>query len=132
MFINHEAICQVRPWHVTREDNLWFVRSSTDPKTVYVFLTQIGPEDWGFGTRKKFVLKSVRATGSTTASVLGHGSEVVEYQPKADPTPRFVQKEDGLHLDLMKAQRIYNQTKGPHSWPNPLVVKLTGVEHAAP
>jgi alpha-L-fucosidase len=53
-------------------------------------------------------------------------------QPGVDATSRFVQKENGLHLDLMKAQRIYNLTKGPHSWPHPMVVKLTGVEHAAP
>lgn len=132
MFINQEAIYQVRPWHVTNEGNLWFVRSSTDPKTIYVFLTRIGPEEWVFGTRKQFVLKSVRASAGTTVSVLGHDGQVVEYMPKADPTPRFVQKENGLHLDLMKAQRIYNLTKGPHSWPNPWVVKLTGVEYAAP
>jgi alpha-L-fucosidase len=132
MFINREAIYQVRPWHVTHEGNQWFVRSSTDPKTVYMFLTGIGPVDWAFGSRKQFVLKSVRATASTTVSVLGHGGEVVEYMPKADPTPRFAQQEDGLYLDLMKAQRIYNLTRGPHSWPNPMVVKLTGVEHAAP
>ncbi len=132
LFINREAIYQVRPWHVTRENNLWFVRSATDPKTVYVFLTQIRPEAWDFGTRKQFVLKSLRATESTTVSVLGHGGKVLEYAPKADPTPRFVQEKDGLHLDLMKAQRIYNQSKGPYSWPNPLVVKLTGVEYAAP
>jgi len=132
LFINQEAIYQVRPWHVTREDNLWFVRSATDPKTVYVFLTGITPEEWPYSTRKTFVLKSVRATAATTVSILGHGGKVVEYQPKTDPTPRFTQKDDGLHLDVMKAQRIYNQTRGPHSWPNPLVVKLTAVEHAAP
>ena len=132
LFINREAIYQVRPWHVTRENNLWFVRSSTDPQTVYVFLTQIGPEDWEFGKRRRFVVKSVRSTADTTISVLGHGGKVLEYSPKTDPAPRFEQHEDGLHLDVMKAQRVYNQSKGPHSWPNPLVIKLTGVEHATP
>lgn len=132
LFINQEAIYQVRPWHVTREGDCWFVRSSIKPGTVYVFLTKIGPEDWGFGKRRQFVLKSVRATANTAISVLGHDGKTLEYQPNVDPTPRFEQLQDGLHLDVMKAQRIYNQSRGPYSWPNPLVIKLTGVEHATP
>ena len=132
LFINGEAIYKVRPWHVTREGNIWFVRSATDAKTVYAFLTGIPAVDWNFGTRRQFVLKSVCATAGTAISILGHAGKVLEYSPKADPTPRFEQKNDGLHLDIMKAHRIYNQSKGPQSWPNPLVVKLTAVEPAAP
>jgi len=30
----------------------------------------------------------------------------------------------------MQAHRIYDDTSGPHNWPNPLVIRLTAVEHA--
>jgi alpha-L-fucosidase len=132
LFINGEAIYQVRPWHVTREGDIWLVRSATAPKTVYAFLTKIPAADWKFGARRQFVLRSVRAGAGTRISVLGHDGKVLEYSPKVDPTPRFAQKGAGLHLDIMKAQRIYNMSIGPYSWPNPLVVKLVGVEPATP
>jgi alpha-L-fucosidase len=122
LFINGEAIYRVRPWPTTREGDLWFVRSADQPGTLYVFLT--GLPDWKRGTRKSFLLTSARATAATTIGVLGHDGKVLEYSPQVDPSPRFAQKEDGLHLDIMRAQRIYNDSK----WPNPIVVKLTDVE----
>lgn len=122
LFINHEAIYHVRPWHHTREGDLWFTRHKDDPRTVYVFLTKQG--DWMRGKRKKFVLETLKATADTQISVLGHGGKILEYSPKADPAPKFSQKDDGLHLDIMLAQRIYNNS----IWPNPVVVKLTAVD----
>jgi alpha-L-fucosidase len=122
LFINGEAIYKVRPWHVTREGDVWFTRSAADPATVYAFLTNQG--NWARGKRKSFVVKSLKATAATRISVLGHDGKILEYSPKADPAPKFVQKDDGLHLDIMLAQRIYNNSL----WPNPVVVKLTAVE----
>jgi alpha-L-fucosidase len=124
MFINDEAIYRVRPWHVTNEGPLWFTRSADDPKTVYVYLT--GQGEWMRGKRKNFVVRSVKATDTTRISVLGHDGKILEYSPKADASPKFSQKADGLHLDIMLAQRIYNNSL----WPNPVVVKLTDVEPA--
>lgn len=126
MFINDEAIYRVRPWHVTHEGDVWFTRSADDPKTVYAYLT--GQGEWQRGQRKKFVLKSLKATEATRISVLGHDGKILEYKPKADAAPKFSQKPDGLHLDIMLAQRIYNNSL----WPNPVVVKLTAVEPVKP
>ena len=126
LFINHEAIYHVRPWHHTREGDVWFTRDKDDPKTVYAFLTNQG--EWLRGKRKQFVLKSLKATAATQISVLGHDGKVLEYAPKVDPAPKFVQQDDGLHLDIMLAQRIYNNSL----WPNPVVVKLTAVEPVQP
>ncbi len=126
LFINGEAIYKVRPWHVTREGDVWFTRSAAEPATVYAFLTKQG--EWPRGKRKSFVLKSLKATAATQISVLGHDGKILEYAPKADASPKFSQKADGLHLDIMRAQRIYNNSL----WPNPVVVKLTAVEPARP
>ena len=79
---------------------------------------------WGYGKRRQFVIKSARATKKTELAILGHNGRVLEYNPKADPTPRFEQKEDGLHIDVMRAQRLYNDK----TWPNPIVARITNVE----
>ena len=122
LFINHEAIYQVRPWHHTREGDAWFTCHKDDPKTVYVFLTN--QADWVRGKRREFVLDTIKATANTRISVLGHDGKVLEYAPKVNPAPTFIQKDGKLHLDIMRAQRIYNNSR----WPNPIVVKLTAVE----
>jgi alpha-L-fucosidase len=122
-FINQESIYEVRPWIITNEENIWFSKSKED-KTIYAYLTKI--PDWPRGERKDFVLRSVESTEQTKISVLGQSGELVEYEPKADASSRFEQKEDGLHISVVRAQRIYNN----HKWPNPIVVKIENVEPA--
>ncbi len=123
MFINGEAIHGVRPWHVIREGNIWFTRAKDDD-TVYAFLTRL--PDWKRGDRKEFVLRSVRATAETTVSVLGQTGRVLEYNTKVIPETRWSQEADGLHVSVVRAQRIYNDSK----WPNPIVLRITGTEAA--
>jgi len=122
-FINHEAIEAVRPWIITNEENIWFT-ASKDKRTVYAVIT--GLPDWAKGDRKEFVLGSVKATANTTISVLGQNDKVTEYQNQLDVRSRYEQKEDGLHISVAKAQRVYDNYK----WPNPITVKITNVEPA--
>ena len=119
-FTYGESIEAVRPWVVTNEGNLWFTKKK-DENTVYVFIMRT---PWKMGERKKFSLRSVRATASTQLSVLGSDGKILEYQPEADAASHFRQDEKGLHLDVIMAQRLYNERK----WPDPLVLKLTNVE----
>jgi len=121
LFINGEAIYNIRPWHVIREGEIWFTRAK-DANTVYAFITKI---DWPKGERKTFTLKSVRATDTSKIEILGQSGRVLEYQPKVNPRATWTQEGDGLHITAMRAQRIYNNTK----WPNPVVIKIT---HALP
>lgn len=119
-FINHEAIENVRPWIITHENNIWFT-ASKDRKTVYAVIT--GIPDWARGDRKEFVLGSVEATPDTKISVLGQNDQVTEYQIGKDVLSKFIQKKDGLHISIVRAQRIYNNNK----WPDPITVKLENV-----
>lgn len=121
--VNHRSILNTRPWIVTREGDIWFTKEK-DADTVYAFLTRV--PDWSRGSRKEFVLHSVKATERTEISVLGHGGVFSEYQPGNDVTPRFEQTENGLTLSVCRAQRLYNN----HKWHNPVVVKLTHVQPA--
>ena len=118
MFVNREAVVGIRPWHVIREGDIWFTRAR-DADTAYALLTKI--PDWPKGKRKAFTLTTVRATDRTEVSVLGQSGRVVEYHPEADPSARWEQKADGLHLSVVRAQRLYNNTR----WPNPIVVRIT-------
>src|SRR5262245_52039935 len=78
------------------------------------------------GERKSFVLRSVRSTPTTEVSVLGASGEVLEYKPGVDARPKWRQEQGTLELDVMMAQRLYNDRR----WPNPLVIRLTNVEAA--
>jgi alpha-L-fucosidase len=119
--VNGEAVHETRPWIVTNENHLWFTQGQED-RSVYVFIT--GIPDWKRGERREFTIRSVRSTKDTTVSVLGQSSEWVEYQPSVDASCRFAQSEQGLTVSVVRAQRLYNNSK----WPNPVVVKLSGVE----
>lgn len=123
MFINAEAIHGIRPCPIFREGDLWFTQAK-DSKAVYVFLTK--QPDWKRGDRKEFVVKSLAATPEASISVLGQNDLVVEYNPKIVPTSRLRRTAEGLEISVVRAQRVYND----HKWPNPVVVKLEGVEFA--
>jgi len=58
--------------------------------------------------------------------VLGQSGELVEYQPSVDAKTWFEQKEDGLHVSCVRAQRIYNN----HKWHNPIVLKIKNAKPA--
>ena len=120
MFVNQEAIYSVRPWIVTNENSIWFTKHK-DENTIYAVVT----EPWKRGEWKDIVLRSVKATAKTEASVLGQNDKVLEYQ-RVVPKTTWKQEADGLHIHAMFAQRI--QDKG--NWPNPVVVEIGNVEPA--
>ena len=119
-FTYGEAIDAVRPWVVTNEGNLWFTKRKNED-TVYVFITRT---PWVMGERRNFTLRSIKATDKTEISVLGSDGKILEYKPDADAASHLRQDDSGLHLDVIMAQRLYNDRK----WPDPLVVKLTHVQ----
>lgn len=121
-FINKEAVEGVRPWIISNEENIWYTRKGN---TVYAFLTKLGV--WDKGERKAFVLGTVKATENTTISILGQSGKHIEYMPSTfDISAQWNQADDGLHISVVRAQRVYNNTK----WHNPVVVKLENVEPA--
>jgi alpha-L-fucosidase len=124
IFINGEAIHDIRPAPVISEENIYYTQSK-DGKSVYVFLNEFTDSNkWKHGTRKEILLKELKATADTKISVLGQNSRVVEYQKSVDANSRFEQKSNGLEISVVRAQRIYNNK----SWPNTVVVKLENVD----
>jgi alpha-L-fucosidase len=121
-FINHEAVFGTRPWVLPSEDNIFFTRRGD---TVYAFIT--GLPDWNRGERKDFVIRSVEATADTEVEILGQTGQILEYASgKGMVKGRFEQKEDGLYISVVRAQRIYDDGK----WPYPVTVKMTNVKPA--
>lgn len=119
-FVNREAMDSVRAWVVSHEQNIWFT-AKNDRKTLYAIVTEA--QDWKEGTRQKFLIQSAKATPKTSVSVLGQNSEVIEYKSD-DVTCYFEQTAQGLQVSVVKAQRLYDD----HRWPNPVVIKIDGVE----
>jgi alpha-L-fucosidase len=122
LFVNGEAIYNVRTWHTARQENFWFTKAK-DKNTVYVFLTE--QEKWKLGERRDFDIPTVTSSKRTQVSVLGQNGKVLEYQPQRTPETRWDQRKTGLHVSVVRAQRLYNA----RDWPNPLVLKIT---HARP
>lgn len=117
-FLNHEAIHNTRPWIITNEDSAWLLRSK-DGSALYAVL--FDQKDWDRGQRREFLLKSVKASPDTMVEVLGQTGELTEYRPDLDARTYWEQREDGLHISAMHAQRIYCGIQ----WRNPLVLKIT-------
>lgn len=122
-FVNGEAIEATKPWIIPNEENIWFTWKPED-KTLYAILTQ--QTEWPRGERREFVLKSVSITENSNVEVLGQSGKRVEYMPETNGTTFFNQKEDGLHISCVRAQRLYNNNK----WNYPLVLKITNVRPA--
>lgn len=118
-FVNGEAIENIEPWGVIREDDIWFTKAKGE-NTAFAFITN---EPWPYGERKEFMLKSMKGSPNTKISVLGHNGKVLEYQAEVDPTPKVTPTEQGLQVSVMRAQRLYNDK----TWPNPVVLKIENV-----
>ena len=131
MFINSDAIYATRPWVVTNEGPLWFTRSKGPQIPLHPPLRRkrrrkTPPPTWKRGTTRDFLLKTVRATPQTTIDVLGQNDKIVEYRPDLNPQSTFTQQPDGLHVHVMRAQRLRDSDQ----WPYPSVIHLTNVEEA--
>jgi alpha-L-fucosidase len=128
MFVNGEAIYRVRPWVVPNEgiaggDRVWFTQGkNSGPLYAIVDSENV----WERGAWREFTLHSVAATAKTAISVLGQDDQTLEYKPGVIPKSTFSQQADGLHVRVMRAQRLQDNSK----WPNALVVKLTNVAPA--
>jgi alpha-L-fucosidase len=118
-FLNHESMEGVRSWIVSHEDNVWFTKKGQS--TVYALVTDAA--DWKEGTRKTFLLRSVKGTAQTQVSVLGQNSEIIEYKTDVDVSCKYKQTAAGLEVSVVKAQRIYDD----HRWPNAVVIKLENI-----
>lgn len=126
-FINGECIHFVRPWRVLCEEDAErkiYLLKKKDGSCVYGVI--FGEKSWDRTQRREFILHSVRATAETAVSVLGQSGELTEYHPELDAAPYFHQEDDGLHVSVMNAQRIYCGTQ----WRNPLVLKITNPDLA--
>jgi alpha-L-fucosidase len=129
MFVNSEAIYSVRPWIVpyeaaAGEDRIWFTQGKNDGPLYAIVDSE---NVWERGTWREFTLHSVKATAETAISVLGQDDRTLEYKPQIVPKSTFTQEADGLHVRVMRAQRLQDNSR----WPNALVVKLTHVAPAA-
>ena len=120
--VNQEAIHGIRPWKITKEGDIWFTKAK-DENTVYAFIP--AGEAWKYQTRKEFVFKTLQGSDKTKVSILGYGSELLEYKEGADAKIYVSNTPIGLLISAVNGQRLYTNNK----WPNPVVLKIEHVEY---
>jgi alpha-L-fucosidase len=118
-FANAEAIHEVKPLSVVREDNIWFTQSN-DEKYIYAIVQRNGYEDWKYGTRKNFVLTHIEGNANTKVSILGYKSELVEYKKDFDAKIYTAPTNIGLVVSAVNGQRFYTNNQ----WKNAVVLKI--------
>ncbi|MVT41365.1 alpha-L-fucosidase [Chitinophaga oryziterrae] len=119
---NGESVSGVRPWNISHEGNVWFTRAK-DTSTVYAFVP--GGKDWKYGERKDLVLRTLQGNEHTKVSILGYGSELVEYKEGFDAGIYVQSTPVGLLISAVNGQRFYTDRK----WPNPVVIKIENVKY---
>lgn len=119
---NGEAVHAVRPWDIAREGDVWFTRGKEE-HTVYAFVP--GGTHWKYGERKDLVLRTLKGSGRTKVSILGYGSELVEYKENFDAHVYVQDTPVGLLISAVNGQRFYTDRK----WPNPVVLKIEQVQY---
>jgi alpha-L-fucosidase len=123
LFVNHEAVYNIRPLPGIREPltldhDVWYTRARDDDATIYAIV--VG-KPWPKGERKVISLTNIRAGSGTEVEILGQSGQVLEYRPTVNPEGSWTQDDAGLHLSVMRAQRLHNDSK----WPNPVVIRIT-------
>lgn len=116
---NHAAIDKVRPWKVTNEGDVWFA-CSKDKETVYAF---VNAPFWNWMDEKAFFFRTLQGSKDTKVAILGQNDMMMEYQVHRSPKTIFSFTDEGIFINVVKAQRL-NKT-----WDNPLVIKFEGVEY---
>ncbi len=116
---NHQAIDSVRPWQITQEQDTWFTQSK-DGKYVFAFVNE---PYWNWMEEKAFFFRSLAGNKDTKISILGQNDDMMEYQVHRSPKPVMAITNDGIFVNVVKAQRL-NKT-----WKNPLVIRFENVQY---
>ena len=115
--VNQEGIHSIRPWEIIKEGDVWFTKAK-ESNTIYAFI-QTG-KTWPYGERKEFVFKTIAGNLQTRVSVLGYGSELVEYRKDFDAKIYLNNTPIGLVISAVNGLRMYTNNQ----WPNPVVLKI--------
>jgi len=116
---NNEAIALIKPWKISNEQDIWFT-SSKDEKIVYAF---VNAPYWKWIEEKAFFIRSIKGSSNTSVTILSQNDEMMEYQIHRSPKPVFSIVDEGIFVNVIKAQRPNK------SWENPLVIKFEGISY---
>lgn len=122
-FANAEAIYQVKPLPVIREENIWYIQSN-DEKYIYATYIRSSPDDWKYGDRKAFVLTHIEGNEKTKVEILGFKGELVEYKKDFDAKAYSSATPIGLVVSAVNGQRFYTNNR----WPNAVVLKIANAK----
>ncbi|MDF7823602.1 alpha-L-fucosidase [Pontiellaceae bacterium B12227] len=130
MFINDEAIHNIRPCKAAGSKDAYYTRSK-DGKYTYAIITKFTEADpdpnnriWGRSSRKEFVLPELIANADTKVTVLGQDHRQERYSDRINLKIGFENTAEGLLMDVPRHQRLYNW----RNWPNAVVLRFENVD----
>lgn len=130
MFVNDEAIHNVRPCKVAGDKDAYYTQSK-DGKYTYAIVTKFTEPDpeaynkiWKRGVRKEFVLKGLVANENTKMTVVGQDHRPERYHDRIDLDLKFENSVEGLKVDIVRQQRLYNW----RNWPNAVVLRFENID----
>lgn len=119
--VNQEAIHGIRPFEIAKEGDVWYTKNK-EGNVVYACIP--AGKNWKYGERKVFVFKSLEGNEQTKLSILGYGSELVEYRKGFDAGIYLSRTPLGLVVSAVNGHRLYTNNQ----WPNPVVMKFENVQ----
>lgn len=135
MFVNDEAIHDVRACVVAGDKGHAYYTQSKDGKYTYAIVTKFTEDEpepnnriWGRGSRKEFLLPELVANENTTVQVVGQDHRTERYSDRIDLAINFENTDDGLLMDVVRQQRLYNW----RNWPNAVVLRFENVDFIEP
>ena len=133
MFVNDEAIHNVRPCKIAGNKDTYFTQSK-DGKYIYAFLTRFTEEEpgannqvWGrFSRKEDIVIKGLKINDQTKVTILGQDDRMERYSERHHDYLRIDQEQtaEGAKFSICRAQRLYNNRR----WPNAIVLKIENGE----
>ena len=133
MFVNDEAIHNVRPCKIAGNKDTYFTQSK-DGKYIYAFLTRFTEEEpgannqvWGrFSRKEDIVIKGLKINDQTKVTILGQDDRMERYSERHHDYLRIDKEQtaEGAKFSICRAQRLYNNRR----WPNAIVLKIENGE----
>jgi alpha-L-fucosidase len=120
-FLNKEVVQDSRPWTRPQSDSGYYFLEGKNGQDLYIVIPgKIVRKTW-----YNLFIENISVSDKAQLSIVGHSSFTDEKEP-ATSKPMTVKNEgNGIRVEFVFNQRIYNSYRVEDRWANPIVLKIT-------